>query len=66
MKQFVIEGNNIKNMRADIIRCGTPRILKHIRHTTDSTNINTRELFESNASTNIYPDKYVNVDILIE
>ncbi|KAM0729669.1 Leucine-rich repeat-containing protein 40 [Formica fusca] len=59
LKQFVIKGNNIKNIRADVIRCGTPRILTHMRQITDSTNINTRELLQSNTSISIYPDKYM-------
>lgn len=60
LKQFVIKGNNIKNIRADIIRCGTPRILTHIRTITDSTNINTRELLQPSANVSV-PDKYVNL-----
>jgi Leucine-rich repeat (LRR) protein len=56
LKQFVIKGNNIKNVRADIIRCGTPRILTHIRQSGISTNINTGELLQSTSN---YPDKYV-------
>lgn len=66
LKQFVIEGNNIKNVRGDIIRCGTPRILTHIRQTVDNRNINTRELLQPSASNNIYPDKYVNTNLLID
>lgn len=61
LKQFVIKGNNIKNIRADIIRCGTSRILTHIRQTTDNTSVNIRELSQSNISISVYPDKYVNM-----
>jgi len=56
LKQFVIKGNNIKNVRADIIRCGTPRILTHIRQSGISTNVNTGEVLQSTSN---YPDKYV-------
>ncbi|KAL6444718.1 hypothetical protein ACFW04_002054 [Cataglyphis niger] len=59
LKQFAIKGNNIKNIRADIIQCGTPRILTHIRQITDSTNINTRGLLQSSTNVSIYPDKYM-------
>lgn len=59
LKQFAIEGNNVKNVRADIIRCGTPRILKHIRQGVESTNFNTSEQLALDTSVNIYPDKYV-------
>lgn len=62
LKQFAIKGNNIKNIRADIIQCGTPRILTHIRQITDSTNINTRGLLQSSTNVSIYPDKYVNIN----
>lgn len=63
LKQFVVKGNNITNVRGDIIRCGTPRILKHIRQTTDNTNVNTRDLLPCGASTSKYSDKYVNMDV---
>lgn len=66
LKQFVIEGNNIKNVRGDIIRCGTSRILTHIRQTVDNTSINTRELFQPTASNSIRPDKYVNSSLLLD
>ncbi|KAG7207977.1 hypothetical protein KM043_009557 [Ampulex compressa] len=59
LKQFLVEGNNIKNVRADIIRCGTFRILKHIRESLKSTNMTTKECLVPSVSTNNYPDKYV-------
>ncbi|XP_033338539.2 uncharacterized protein LOC117227426 isoform X1 [Megalopta genalis] len=58
LKQLAIEGNNVQNIRADIIRCGTPRILKHIRQSIDSTNLSTKEYMVGDVSANIYPDKY--------
>lgn len=58
LKQFVIDGNDIKNVRTDIIRCGTARILKHIRQGIKSTNMDVKEYMVSDASTNIYPDRY--------
>lgn len=61
LKQFEIKGNNIKNIRSDIIRCGTPRILTHIRQITDNTNVNTRELLQSGTNISTYPDKYENI-----
>lgn len=67
LKQFVIEGNNIKNVRGDIIRCGTSRILTHIRQTIDNnTSIITKELLQPSASNSIYPDKCVNANLLID
>lgn len=66
LKQFVITGNNIKNIRNDIIRCGTPRILTHMRQITNSTNVNTRELLQSSTSIGTYPDKYVNINLFID
>lgn len=61
LKQFMIKGNNIKNIRGDIIRCGTPRILTHIRQISDSTNVNTRDLLQSSSGGSSYPDKYVKI-----
>ncbi|XP_043249061.1 leucine-rich repeat-containing protein 40-like isoform X2 [Colletes gigas] len=58
LKQFIIEGNDVQNVRADIIRCGTFRILKHIRQSINSTNLRTNEYLITDADTNIYPDKY--------
>ena len=58
LKQFVIDGNEVQNVRSDIIRCGTPRILKHIRQSVDSTNLNTNEYVISVANSNTYPDRY--------
>lgn len=57
LKQFVIDGNNIENIRDDIIRCGTSRILKHIRQNTNSTNSSTKEYVIPVTNLNIYPDK---------
>lgn len=57
LKQLMIKGNNIKNIREDIIRCGTHRILTHIRQTT-STNTSTGKLLQCDSSISIYPDKY--------
>ncbi|XP_076278616.1 leucine-rich repeat-containing protein 40 isoform X1 [Lasioglossum baleicum] len=58
LKQFTIYGNNVQNVRADIIRCGTSRILQHIRQSIDSTNLSTKEYAITDVSTSIYPDKY--------
>ncbi|XP_076239569.1 leucine-rich repeat-containing protein 40 [Calliopsis andreniformis] len=58
LKQFLIDGNNIENIRDDIIRCGTSRILKHIRQNVNSTNLSTKEYVIPVANINIYPDKY--------
>jgi len=62
LKQFAIEGNNIKNVRGDIIRCGTPRILTHIRQTVDVNTSMNRELLQPSASNSIHPDKYVKIN----
>ncbi|KZC08775.1 PREDICTED: leucine-rich repeat-containing protein 40-like [Dufourea novaeangliae] len=58
LKQFVIDGNNVQNIRTDIIRCGTSRILKHIRQSVTSTNLSTKEYIVSEGNTSVYPDKY--------
>nr|XP_031826969.1 leucine-rich repeat-containing protein 40-like [Nomia melanderi]XP_031826970.1 leucine-rich repeat-containing protein 40-like [Nomia melanderi] len=58
LKQFVIDGNDVQNIRTDIIRCGTSRILKYIRQTVNSTNLNTKEYAVTDVNTSIYPDKY--------
>ncbi|CAL7952316.1 unnamed protein product [Xylocopa violacea] len=58
LKQFVIDGNDVQNVRADIIRCGTPRILKHIRQGIESTNLDAKEHVVLDVSTNVYPDRY--------
>ncbi|XP_034182833.1 leucine-rich repeat-containing protein 40 [Osmia lignaria lignaria] len=59
LKQFVIDGNDVQNIRADIIRCGTPRILKHIRQSIKSTsNLSTKECVITDDNPSIYPDKY--------
>ncbi|XP_054001277.1 leucine-rich repeat-containing protein 40-like [Hylaeus anthracinus] len=58
IKQLTIDGNDVQNIRHDIIRCGTYRILKHIRQNVNSTNVNTTEYSISDGDTNIYPDKY--------
>lgn len=59
LKKFSVEGNNIQNVRADIIRCGTSRILKHLQQSVDTANINLNDLVLSNTSTIVYPNKYV-------
>ncbi|XP_078050920.1 leucine-rich repeat-containing protein 40 [Augochlora pura] len=58
LKKLAIDGNKVQNVRADIIRCGTSRILKHIRQNINSTNLSTKEYPVADASANIYPDKY--------
>ncbi|XP_033364700.1 leucine-rich repeat-containing protein 40-like [Bombus vosnesenskii] len=58
LKQFAIDGNDIQNVRTDIIRCGTSRILKHIRQGIKSTNLDVKEHVVADTSTNIYPDRY--------
>lgn len=60
IKQFIIDGNDVKNIRMDIIRCGTSRILKHIQQGLKSTNLDSKRHVTLNASTNIYPDRYIN------
>ncbi|XP_032664524.1 leucine-rich repeat-containing protein 40-like isoform X3 [Odontomachus brunneus] len=59
LREFAIKENYIENVRGDIIRCGTPRILAHIRQTTDSTNVNTRDWLACSTSASKYPDKYM-------
>ncbi|XP_043489519.1 leucine-rich repeat-containing protein 40-like [Polistes fuscatus] len=59
LKKFSIEENNIQNIRADIIRCGTSRILKHLQQSVDIANINVNDSVLSNTSTIAYPNKYM-------
>ncbi|XP_015176087.1 PREDICTED: leucine-rich repeat-containing protein 40-like [Polistes dominula] len=59
LKKFSIEENNIQNVRADIIRCGTSRILKHLQQSVDIANINVNDSMLSNTSTIAYPNKYM-------
>lgn len=59
IKQLIIDGNDIKNIRTDIIRCGTSRILKYIQGL-KSTNLDSKKHVTLNTSTNIYPDRYMN------
>ncbi|XP_043786589.1 leucine-rich repeat-containing protein 40-like [Apis laboriosa] len=58
IKQLMIDGNDVKNIRTDIIRCGTSRILKHIQQNLKSTNLDSKRYVTLNTSTNIYPDRY--------
>lgn len=58
IKQLIIDGNDIKNIRTDIIRCGTSRILKYIQQGLKSTNLDSKKHVTLNTSTNIYPDRY--------
>ncbi|XP_076162083.1 leucine-rich repeat-containing protein 40 isoform X2 [Ptiloglossa arizonensis] len=58
LRQFVVIGNNVQNIGAHMIRCGTSCILKHIRQSINSTNLNTNKYLISDVDTNIYPDKY--------
>ncbi|KAI4492266.1 hypothetical protein M0802_009956 [Mischocyttarus mexicanus] len=59
LKKFSVEENNIQNVRADIIRCGTSRILKHLQQSIDIANINVNDSVLSNTNTNVYPNKYM-------
>lgn len=40
LKYFIINGNDIKNVRRDIIQCGTSRILRHLRQDLNDESIN--------------------------
>lgn len=59
LKKFSVEGNNIQNVRADIISCGTSRILKHLQQSIDTANVNVDDSLLSNTSTVVYPNKFV-------
>lgn len=59
LKKFSIEDNNIQNVRADIIRCGTNRILKHLQQSADATNIGVINSVSSSINANAYPNKYI-------
>ncbi|KAK0171167.1 hypothetical protein PV328_008922 [Microctonus aethiopoides] len=60
LKYFIIDGNDIKNVRRDIIQCGTPRILRHLRQGFDAESIDVKSsIVTSQLNTIQSPDKYV-------
>ncbi|XP_014205804.1 leucine-rich repeat-containing protein 40-like [Copidosoma floridanum] len=58
LQNFVIDGNRVKNIRQDIVRCGTPRIMKHLRQTINPTNTETMNSPLRVCNPNTFPDKY--------
>ena len=54
---FTIDGNKVKNVRQDIVRCGTPRIMKHLRQTINPSNVETMNSPLRVCSANSFPDK---------
>lgn len=58
LKYFIIDGNEIKNVRRDIIQCGTPRILRHLRQGFDAETIDVKSsIATSQLNTIQSPDK---------
>ncbi|XP_011312229.1 leucine-rich repeat-containing protein 40 isoform X2 [Fopius arisanus] len=58
LKHFIITGNEkIKNVRRDIVQCGTPRILKHLRQGFDSESLDVSHSSVSPGAARM-PDKY--------
>ncbi|OXU30630.1 hypothetical protein TSAR_003644 [Trichomalopsis sarcophagae] len=58
LQNFAIDGNKVRNIRRDIVSCGTPRIMQHLRQTINPTNTETSNSPLRVCSANSYPDKY--------
>lgn len=58
LKYFGIEGNDVKNIRRDIIQCGAPRILRHLRQSFEPTKLDVNESSSFVTSAVNCPDKY--------
>lgn len=59
LKNLQLEGNNLKNVRSDILRCGTARVLKHLREGLSAIDVERREHSNLPCATNsTLPDKY--------
>ena len=56
---FVIDGNKLDNVRRDIVQCGTPRILRHLRQTSNTSHIPIRDCSSPTSDEELFPDKYV-------
>ncbi|XP_012286484.1 leucine-rich repeat-containing protein 40 isoform X1 [Orussus abietinus] len=58
LQVFIIEGNEVKNVRRDIIKCGTSRVLRHLRQNIIPISSESRlsPLLGTDDST--FPDKY--------
>lgn len=56
---FKIEGNKLKQIRPDIIRSGTNRILKHLRERISDEELQTMNILPSNVlcDKKIFPNK---------
>lgn len=59
LQNIMIDGNKVKNVRRDIVSCGTPRIMKHLRQNINPTNTETQNSPLRVCSANSYPDKLV-------
>ena len=59
LHNFIIDGNKLQNVRRDIVQCGTPRILRHLRQNANTSNIEIRDCSSSICDEQIFPDKYV-------
>ncbi|XP_034950700.1 leucine-rich repeat-containing protein 40-like [Chelonus insularis] len=58
LKYFIIEGNQVKNVRRDIIQCGTPRILRHLRQQLDGESIDLNQSSTVCSNSISMPDRY--------
>ncbi|XP_058792286.1 leucine-rich repeat-containing protein 40-like [Phymastichus coffea] len=58
LQNFIIDGNKVRNIRRDIVSCGTPRIMRHLRQTINPTNIETTNSPLRVCSASNFPDKY--------
>lgn len=60
LKHFIINGNEkLKNVRRDIVQCGTPRILKHLRQGFDSEGLHVSPSSSPTPGDVLAPDKCV-------
>lgn len=60
LHNFIVEGNKLENIRRDIVQLGTPRILRHLRQSTNASNIEIRDCSSPLYEDENFPDKYVN------
>lgn len=60
LHNFIVEGNKLQNVRRDIVQLGTPRILRHLRQSTNTSNIEIGDCSSPLCEDQSFPDKYVN------
>ncbi|XP_043465463.1 leucine-rich repeat-containing protein 40-like isoform X2 [Leptopilina heterotoma] len=58
LHNFIVEGNKLQNVRRDIVQLGTPRILRHLRQSSNASNIEIRDCSSPLCEDENLPDKY--------